>query len=435
MDHQKTKRMLTAAYQYSLIRLSLNLYTYYEVFCEDVTIPDTLKEYTIKFFELLKDVICDQANEKDILSLRNQTTEVMEVITAYTDCFQIYEYTLNRMERNFEEDSLVIVSDIQAVTDELIEYIVEAKEQSLMGLRVQSVLGQLPVRLTKQKFFEILSDSLRVYIGFEEQSFLDRLYFIRTESMLDLPLRMKKEYNEVYNSLLMFKKEDYKMVDKARYDQLINELEKCSTTLLHDSDLYLLLQELINDCYVIFLCTKEALIDIKEKEIVTKMISYMMEKFMKEDWSGIWQELDQYLPLLEGKQEAAFERYFRQSDVAINDISKDTELWKVERLLSDSPFIQLDHEDYQEHIASKEWVENKIKQLCEDLNELFKTLPKKVVRAVMAKLISGIPVPFKTIEELECYIKGSLETCTESGEREVSIQLLRELMVDDYEMV
>lgn len=433
MKHQNNKRLLTAAYQYSLVRLSLNFYTFYEIHCEDLDIPEPLKEYTVEFLDLLKDIINESGQEKQLVSLRNKVMKVMEVITAYTDCFQVYEYVINRMERRFDQEKVELVTDIKDFAEQVVNYITEAEEQNLIGFRVQSVLGQLPVRLTKQKFFEILTNSLSIYVGSEKQNFIDRLYFIRTESMLDIPDGMEVFYQELHQSLMVFQNQNYKELNEEQYDCLREKLEECSEILMHDSDLYLMLQELINDCYVIFLCLNDALVDLKEKDWINKMLLDLIDRFKREDWTGSDELIGQYLPLLEGRQESAFERYFRQSPDE-HECRKDSLVWKVEQLLSDSPFIELD-QDRQNEKASAHWIEQQINLLCSDLTGLFANQSKPVVRAIMAKVISGIPVTFKTVDELESYIRRSLEGCTDSGEREVSIQLLRQIMVDDYAMV
>lgn len=38
-------------------------------------------------------------------NLRQKAMKEMEIITAYTDCFQVYEHVLNRVEQRFLPDS------------------------------------------------------------------------------------------------------------------------------------------------------------------------------------------------------------------------------------------------------------------------------------------------------------------------------------------
>ncbi len=49
-----------------------------------------------------------------------------------------------------------------------------------INYKIQDVIGQLPVRLTKNKFFEMLSDGMSVYEGGTKESLNSFLYMIRT---------------------------------------------------------------------------------------------------------------------------------------------------------------------------------------------------------------------------------------------------------------
>ena len=50
------------------------------------------------------------------------------------------------------------------------------------------------------------------------------------------------------------------------------------------------------------------------------------------------------------------------------------------------------------------------------------------MRAVMAKILSDLPVYFNSIDEIQNYIRGSFESCTDEAEKETCKELLEELM-------
>ena len=58
-----------------------------------------------------------------------------------------------------------------------------------------------------------------------------------------------------------------------------------------------------------------------------------------------------------------------------------------------------------------------------------------VVRAIMARMLSNLPVCFNSLPEVEDYIESSLGSCTDPDEKMVSVELIREIMVELDEMV
>ena len=57
------------------------------------------------------------------------------------------------------------------------------------------------------------------------------------------------------------------------------------------------------------------------------------------------------------------------------------------------------------------------------------------MRAVMAKILSALPNIFTNAQELEDYIKNSLESCTDVTERETSMELLSGELLDEDALV
>ena len=49
-----------------------------------------------------------------------------------------------------------------------------------------------------------------------------------------------------------------------------------------------------------------------------------------------------------------------------------------------------------------------------------------MVRGIMAKILSCLPVFFGSLEQLQEYVAGSLESCLDDGEAIVSIHLIQE---------
>lgn len=55
-------------------------------------------------------------------------------------------------------------------------------------------------------------------------------------------------------------------------------------------------------------------------------------------------------------------------------------------------------------------------------------MPKIVVRAVMARLLSALPLFFTSVEELKGFVLGSLTACSDQAEKAVCADLIRQIM-------
>lgn len=127
----------------------------------------------------------------------------MEQATAYTDCFQAYEYVLNRL-----EGRLIPAGDTDGdrETDEerlawIMRYITETGESAVINERIQMVVSQLPVRLTKQKFFALVGEGMAVYAGSPRKNVEDMLYILRSEALLNQPAGMTLAFPQLAGML------------------------------------------------------------------------------------------------------------------------------------------------------------------------------------------------------------------------------------------
>ena len=90
MNTRLRKKHITAAYRYSFSRLVLNYYLYYEHIWKDNA---KLKEELIfgeRFGKILRSFLYGENTVQELEELRNQIIGKMEILTAFSDCFQIY---------------------------------------------------------------------------------------------------------------------------------------------------------------------------------------------------------------------------------------------------------------------------------------------------------------------------------------------------------
>ncbi len=348
METRLLKKQMTAAYQYSYVRLVLNYYTLFETVGEEPVIPERIIAYCLQLNGLLKGHFSGKDVEEELLKLREGITHEVEVLTSYTDCFQIYEYVINRLERKFM--SLPVAEgDDESFAQRLIGFVTDTKETAVMNGRIRQIIGQLPVRLTKQKFFSLVMEGLSVYIGSPMENLNDMMYGLRTESMVKLPSGMEEGHKELFELLERFQRMDYGNMTAEGFEESSEKLGFACEGLMDESSLYIMLQEIINDFCVLVLSRPEAVVDVKEEELYCSMVAEILEKFIKEDYSPADEEFFDKLIQLEGRQEAYYERYLRtELPEESDDRNKDPDYVKavnVDRLLSGSSFVELKGRD------------------------------------------------------------------------------------------
>ena len=150
MKSRRRKKQISAACHYAYTRLALNYYMYYEVILEGDLLSSRLERLSKRYHGLLKDFLEGSLELEELNGLRDDTASAMEANTAYTDVFQAYEYVLNRLEGRFEPQLMGnrnVRPDEEEWTAEIMAYIMDTDEPMVVNERVQSVVGQLPIRL------------------------------------------------------------------------------------------------------------------------------------------------------------------------------------------------------------------------------------------------------------------------------------------------
>ncbi|MFW6677715.1 hypothetical protein ACOAOT_08670 [Lacrimispora sp. AGF001] len=439
METRLMKKQMTAAYQYSYVRLVLNYYTLLETVAEEAPQTQQMADYLKRLNSLIGECISGKEVNEDLLSLRKDMTHEVEILTSYADCFQIFEYILNRMERKFISSGKTNDGD-EAFLKRLMGFITDTSDSAVMNGRIKQIMGQLPVRLTKQKFYSLLMEGLSVYLGSPRENLRDMMYTLRTESMVSLPEGMEAGHKEIYEILQQFKRMDYRDMTFDSFEEASAKLSYASQVLTDESGFYVMLQDVINDLCVLMFAKQDAVIDVSEEEFYRSVISGIQVKLDQEDFTLGEDEFLSQLTQLEGRQEAYYERYLKVE--VLNEESADDgdyiRSMNVDRLLSGSSFAELIIEEGRETISGEEsaivdksYLDQQAEAYIQELEELFADAPKPVVRAVMAKVLSDLPVYFNSIDEIQEYVRGSLSSCLDRAEKETCMELLEELM--DYE--
>ncbi len=439
MDKHNKKRIMSTACRYAACRFALNYCMYGDTFFSRNEEAGSLDAFQERFHPLVGALLSDHtAALEEVDALRREIICDTEVIFAFLSCLQIYEYVLNRLEGRFQESA--VDGSEEQIVDEIMRYIVSGEDTAAQNQRIKAVLGQLPMRFTKAKFSSLILQSLSVYEGTGRQSLEQLIPMLRTEAMLDLPEDMQGRQPKLWAMMEKLRRADYAHLTKERFDALQECMCQAEETLSALSSDSMMMIDLVNDLYVIGLTRKDALMDSREEELICEIIGLVYRSIDKKEPVS-QRELEEKLVQMEGRQEHYYAQWSRfdlsgldHADAVETGREECEILRRLDMLLSTSSFMSLEEETEAgtEHgediLLSRKAVEEMCAPFLSELEESWKNMPRPVVRAVMARLLTVLPQFFRTSDEVREFIGGCLSACTDPSEKAISIELIRKMM-------
>ncbi len=441
-----TNMMLTNGNRFSNIRLALN-YPMFKEIVEDVKQTKFISKKLYAVIEEVDNILKNLSKEcvtlDKIRGIRINVKENMETLTAYADRFMIYEYVLNRLEYTFKSIPELFL-DEEECKQHILSALQSEKEDQLILLKWMQILEQLPLRMTKNRFFQILKDGIGVYKGVEKKTFLSLMYMLRTTAMLDSKDEWIEEYPEFYQFIEQLSQLDYKTITKEQFEQVYNTLKTQMAHLDELINIVTLLQEIVNDIYVISLSQEQAISDVSEKNICNKIIETVACLHDEEIGNAI-ENLYEEFEKLEGKQEHCYSKFLAGESVldeflaAYEKEIKNCELEKsfsnlkdISNLISSSIFVDLEEDIEADEVVSEEYLNEWVGKLILDLKEAFSNKNKMVVRAIMSKLLIQLPPFISNGQDIVKYIEDAFASCENKAEKAASIEVILSLTNDEY---
>jgi hypothetical protein len=266
------------------------------------------------------------------------------------------------------------------------------------------MIGQLPVRITKQKYVDLLSDSLNAYLGSEEENLKSYLYMLRTSAMLYREEGMEEYYPELAKRMQQLAAVDYKNITKQIFDQCVGTLRVATRMLETEITVYFGLQEMINEVYTMLLCaTYAGMVENEHEDAAASAMSILREineSFLGTEKSELNDEFLDKFTDMEGVQEdlsyelTVLEDAFYEIKHTHKDLAKSMMLDQLlqvlersEKLMSNSLFIDLE-EDKMEVTVDEELLEKESNALITEMMSMFEKQDKVVSRAIMANTLN-----------------------------------------------
>ncbi len=419
------------------IKMSMNYYTVLDI-ARDLQKDKDLQDMTDRLNKLVELYVenddCDDYEAFNSLNeFREQIIEIMEIITAYVDRLRIYEHVLNRVEHRFDEEKPDYDYYNTYMTNEIMHYILSDKDNVVINGKISEIVGQLPVRMLKDSFFEHIRDAFTLYHGAGKDSIDDFYYTLSTSAMLSGEAGFDKfpDIYDIYNTLAGA---DYKNIDKAEYARLKGALDIATEKMTDYADVYVLLAQVVNDAITIVLTRRNTLDRIEEIENARRILSNTRNTYIT---GGGYEEIQEEFTVFEGRQERILEAV-ASGDYAIEYclanyadklkeyglLSAYNALSKTLKLQSGSDFVKLEAETF-EDIPDNSYADETAEKLIMELDDSFKDMNILVKRAVMAAVLSNLPVFFNNTEEIQAYINNSLMQCNDEAEQKAVIEIVK----------
>ena len=431
------KRQASLAYGCALTRLALNVYLYFEEWpewCEKgFSCQKVLDE---SYMNLLGRYLSGDSEKllKELDDFRDRVQKEASLVMAYSDGFQIYEYVLNRVERRFKKGRIFPVEE-SAFVGNLMRYVASAREGAVQYQRIGQIVGQLPVRFTKQKYFSMIHDGLTTYIGSDLAGLNDMVFQLKSGSMAALREGYQEEYKEFNETLSSLSGLSFKDLKEEAYHDAVAQVMSGAEKLTSLFGYWVNMQEMANDLYILCLTGFDAVREIAEEDSGAGILKGLWQQYEKGS-RNIPKELTESLPKLEGIQEEYAEKYQRL-DFHWEDNTDETgqKGQKVDLLMSGSTFVSLKKSRESKNVT-KEDVKKAADDYFASVGAVFSACPKPVARAIMASTLSCLPVFLNSPDDLQAYIQDSLSCCSDPAEKEACMDLLMQLMErDGYELV
>ncbi len=452
-------RLVTLYEQYAELKFTMHYYTFYENYMETGKQRTKEEENLLSGMNrIIRDILlCNfsggrmEAGVKELDAIRNRIISRMKILTAYTDIFQVFEYIFNRIEYRYEEDRKEINED--EFVSEVVRYIFDTRDNVIINEKIKEVIGQLPVRLTKSRYFDLIKDSISVYKGAERSSLDGYLYMLKTSAMLYEHEEMDTVYTDFYALRRNLEALDYKNMTREEYFAYSGQIKAAASRINSAVDFYYSMEECVNHLYVMLLLSPYAYMEgyriegiegemkflllPADEDYCKKIIEKINGHFTSEEKSLLGKEVEELLTYTEGKQEIIsqefeiLESYFydiKSNHVKVVDSLMLRPLFcclnMAQNLLGSSLFVEL-HQPPDEQKVDEAYLITVQEELIRKLSEIFQNHSKYVSRAVMANTINKMPVFLQSAQEVADYIKSTLEQCHDKAEKIACINIIK----------
>ena len=323
--------------------------------------------------------------------LKNEIRDEVEKLVKLIDRLELDKYVAER--EPVEGESFDYPSNDEAAKV-VLRSIFAVNDNAIINEQIKNAVYELPVRMTKVRFFDIIKNGMKLYIG-SDRDILERfIYMLESSTGLSGDEELKK----------LTEKPDLAAI-RARYEYLNDLAGICN--------------------YLCVIGSAGESVRNGKKEDVQKLLDLIKlssslnesdaenaEKILG-SLEGKLEDMSQKVPALEAKLAG----YIESETGELSE--KAVLLERLRRLMSSSLYADLDTEVPEN--VDETAVEKEFGVLQDKLEASFKEGDRALNRARMAAALSSLPVFFNSRTEVMNYVREALDSCSNIHEKNMAV--------------
>lgn len=429
-------RMASAYGMLSYYNMNMELSVLLESKAEGLIKPGrTVKELEEKLYEIMEKTLLAEFSPEvyeeaitEVVALRDKVISKMDILTAYTDLFILYEYVMNRLEAVYELSEETQALDNDAVAKEILQWIFSEEEPALINEHIKEMLSCLPVRMTKGKFLELVENAFSIYTESDNQSIDMFDYMLRSAAGLYTPKGMAKSYSKLDKVKKLFESKSFAELTKEEYEERKEVLAEGTDYIRNTTECLSDIQAVANALLTVLLTKQYFTLSAERASIRPQEMTKQLLSGEAVDtellFAGVETEMEAISEEIMGLEGSLL--YVKESmEKQIGELMLSVvyhRLLTVQRLNSSSVYAALT-----ETVAEQKegYLKEKKEAFLVDIREALENGSRIRNRAIMAAVLRELPVFFNNHTEVMNYVRTSLDGCRDEKEKKISVELLR----------
>lgn len=427
----------------AVIQASINHYLLYEAWAGEPE-TDDVRSHRLEELPAAKSIVdrlnvfMDEAYRDDlgdtkamkesVLELREEVKQIAMAVATYTDCFRLYEYLLNRVKPETEPEYKAFNND--AVARDVLSAIFKSGDNAVINDNIKTCVSNLPLRMTKNKFFDIIEGVFNRYIDTDSSSLDREIYMLRSSA--GIYERKSEHFPELEDRLNKFTEFDYSNMSEETYRKATELLGDTVSVLTDISELLQVSEQVINLLVVMLAMYPRVSADFRKDIVGLRVLTDEALNGFKENIKyPMSPEALGCFEAMEGKFEPLVEKLSRiQAKVATaykGNLELEapeilSELDLCERLMSGSVFADL--ADEESHELKADEVRDRFVAFKDELSNVLGLDDRGMQRSRMSAVLGQLPVFFDSRTEVMNYVREALDGCRDVYEKMVSTRLI-----------
>lgn len=421
-------RLAGAYKELAWMNMAADLYNFYEGRC--VLPPEGEAEWLFReAFRALHELLISEGAKKaealaKLTELRKSITHKVTELSALTDQLMIPEYLLNRLEYTYRAE--LSARDNEQEARELLQFIFNSDDNVTVNQRIRDMVMQLPVRMTRQRFFDLICQGMAVYEDGEAatlEEFIERILGSAGLLVKNEPGAYTR-WKQMADELTAM---DFNDMSKEQWDDAEGRLVEVEEGMEILVGFLCELQQIINYAVCIgSLGGSDGSVEAANQyhSFVDTILSLGLTALEDGQWIPVPEDDLKVFVWMEGRLEKTSAEIARLEGI-LDEKGAEEELMVLRQarvLMSTSVFASLDERSTE--VVTKEYLARRTEEVLARLEEGMAGKSRRYLRAMMAAVLKELPVFFNNHTEVMNYVLSSLGGCKDLAEKNASLDLL-----------